>query len=236
MIRFRDVHKSFAHPVLAGVNLFVPRGARWGLIGPGASGKSVVLKLMCGLMQPDAGEIVVETAHQTDGAPNVGVLFQQNALFDYLTVFENVAFPLRRKSSLSEDEITERVRLRLRKVGLAGNEEKFPAQLSGGMRKRCAIARASVAQPDLLIYDEPTAGLDPVTTSRMYDLLRADQEETDATVVLASSDVDSLRDYATHLALIHHGKILYDGPATAIVDAADPRVRQFVRGEIEGPL
>jgi phospholipid/cholesterol/gamma-HCH transport system ATP-binding protein len=104
------------------------------------------------------------------------------------------------------------------------------------MRKRCAIARASVAQPELLIYDEPTAGLDPVTTSRMYDLLRADQDETGATVVLASSDVDSLREYATHMALIHHGKILYDGTAGAIADAPDPMVRQFVRGEVEGPL
>ncbi|MEK6607695.1 MAG: ATP-binding cassette domain-containing protein [Myxococcota bacterium] len=244
MIQLRDVFKSFDRPVLHGVSLEVPRGAAWGLIGPGASGKSVLLKLVCGLLRPDAGAVEVAgrdvAALDDDGLASVrariGMLFQQNALFDFMTVHENVAFPLRRTTTLPDDEIHRRVRERLRAVGLAGSEEKFPSQLSGGMRKRCAIARASVARPELVIYDEPTAGLDPVTTSRIYDLLRADQQETGATVLVVSSDVDGLRGFVTRMAMIHQGRIRYDGEAAGIEDAADPVVRQFVRGELEGPL
>lgn len=226
------------------IDVHVPRGAVWGLVGPGASGKSVILKIICGLVRPDGGAVEIDgrdvaaldAAALAEVRGRMGVLFQQNALFDFMTVFENVAFPLRRTADLPEDEIDRRVRERLRRVGLAGSEEKTPAQLSGGMRKRCAIARASVARPEIVIYDEPTAGLDPVTTSRIHDLLRADQEETGATVVVVSSDVDGLRRFASRMAMLHRGRILYDGPTDAIEDAADPVVRQFVRGELEGPL
>jgi len=244
VIELRSVRKAFREPLLDGIDLSVPRGAVWGLIGPGASGKSVVLKLMCGLIRPDAGTVEVtgldlarlDEAELTSMRARFGMLFQQNALFDFMTVYENVAFPLRRTLELPEQEMDRRVRERLRKVGLAGSEHKMPSELSGGMRKRCAIARASVARPEVVIYDEPTAGLDPVTTSRIYDLLRADQEETGATVVVVSSDVDGLRRFATRMAMIYQGRIRYDGPAEAIEDADDAVVRQFVRGELEGPL
>src|SRR5439155_22144689 len=165
MIALRGVRKTFEgrpRPLLDGIDLSIARGETWGLIGPGASGKSVLLKLICGLMAPDAG--TVEVAEQR----LIGMLFQNNALFDFMTVGENVAFPLTRSGKLPQDEIDRRVDERLRHVGLAGSERKFPNELSGGMRKRAALARAVIAQPPILIYDEPTAGLDPVTTSKIY--------------------------------------------------------------------
>ena len=125
---------------------------------------------------------------------------------------------------------------RLRAVGLAEHKDKMPSQLSGGQRKRVALARAVVARPSIIIYDEPTAGLDPVTTSKIYDLLRREREETGATVVVVSSDVDALRGFAGRMAMLYKGKLRYDGPAATIADCDDPVVRQFVRGELRGPL
>jgi phospholipid/cholesterol/gamma-HCH transport system ATP-binding protein len=151
-------------------------------------------------------------------------------------VAENVAFPLVRRGGLSKDEIDARVRDRLRAVGLAGSEDKAPSQLSGGMKKRVGMARATIAEADLVIYDEPTAGLDPVTTSKVYDLLKNDHEQRKNTVVAVSSDVSSLIEFVDRVALVYKGRLLYDGPAKEIGDAEDPIVRQFVRGELEGPI
>lgn len=245
MIRFDAVHKTFSdEPLLAGIDLDIPRGVRWGLIGPGASGKTVLLKLMCGLIRPDHGRIVVDQRDVTSLCEDallelrlrIGMLFQNYALFDFMTVGENVAFPLVRRGGIEKDELEERVQLRLRAVGLAGSEAKFPSELSGGMKKRVGIARATIARPDLVIYDEPTAGLDPVTTSKIYDLLRDDHARTGGTVVAISSDVTALRTFVDRIAMIYKGRILYDGPADGIADASDPVVRQFVHGLLEGPL
>ncbi|HTJ45729.1 MAG TPA: ATP-binding cassette domain-containing protein, partial [Kofleriaceae bacterium] len=130
----------------------------------------------------------------------------------------------------------QRVADRLRAVGLAGTETKLPSELSGGMKKRAGIARATVARPDIVIYDEPTAGLDPVTTSKIYDLLAADQKETGGTVIAVSSDVAALAAFVDEIAFLYKGKIHYRGPASSLADAPDPIVRQFVRGDVEGPL
>jgi phospholipid/cholesterol/gamma-HCH transport system ATP-binding protein len=243
VILLEQVSKSFRQPLLAGIDLHIPRGTIWGLVGPGASGKSVLLKLICGLLRPDAGRVAVggtaiaEADEQELAAvrARVGMLFQNNALFDFMTVLENVAFPLVR-AGVPRPEAEERAAARLRRVGLAGSEHKTPSQLSGGMKKRVGIARASVAAPELVIYDEPTAGLDPVTTSKIYDLLRADQEATTATVIAVSSDVDCLRRFAGRMAMLYDGRLRYDGPSDAITDSDDAVVRQFVRGELEGPL
>lgn len=244
-IRLRDVRKSYGrHDVLAGVSLDVPRGGRLGLIGPAASGKSVVCKLVCGLEQPDRGEIEVlgETvAGKREvqlGAlrQRIGMLFQNYALFDFLTVAGNVAFPLEQRGGMAPEAIAERVATRLRAVGLAGSEGKLTGELSGGMKKRVGIARATVADAELVIYDEPTAGLDPVTTQKIYDLLTADQQRTGATVLAVSSDVVALAKFVDEIAFLYHGHIVYRGPAATIADAPDPLVRQFVRGELEGPL
>src|SRR5262249_48727180 len=141
-----------------------------------------------------------------------------------------------RRGGLPADEIARRASERLRAVGLAGSEGKFPGELSGGMRKRAGIARALIADPDVVIYDEPTAGLDPVTTPEIYALLRAERDGTGATVVVVSSDVAALRQFVPRLAMLHQGCMRYDGPSAGAEDAGDPVVRQFVRGELEGPL
>jgi phospholipid/cholesterol/gamma-HCH transport system ATP-binding protein len=244
-IRLADVHKRFGRRVvLAGVTLELQRGARVGLIGPAASGKSVICKLACGLEQADRGRVdVLGTAlagkREVElGAlrRRIGFLFQNYALFDFLSVERNVAFPLEQRGGMSASEIASRVAERLRSVGLVGSEHKLTGELSGGMKKRVGIARATVADAEIVIYDEPTAGLDPVTTQKIYDLLAADQARTGATVLAVSSDVVALAKFVDEIAFLYHGRIIYRGPAATIADAPDPLVRQFVRGELEGPL
>jgi len=244
-IRVANVSKRYGHrEVLDDVSLVLAPGQRLGLIGPAAAGKSVLLKLICGLEQPTTGEIellgtsVVGKRESAlgDVRKRVGMLFQNPALFDYLTVAGNVAFPLEQRGGLDAPIIAERVANRLRAVGLAGSEHKLTGELSGGMKKRVGIARATVADAELVIYDEPTAGLDPVTTQKIYDLLAADQQRTGATVLAVSSDVGALAQFVDEIAFLYRGTILYRGPAATIADAPDPLVRQFVRGELEGPL
>lgn len=244
-IRLVDVHKRYGRrSVLEGVSLDVAPGSRLGLIGPAASGKSVLLKLVCGLEQPDRGAVEV-LGEPLAGKREVelgvlrrriGMLFQNYALFDFLTVARNVAFPLEQRGGLTADAIASRVAERLRAVGLAGSEHKLTAELSGGMKKRVGIARATVADAEIVLYDEPTAGLDPVTTQKIYDLLAADHARTGATVLAVSSDVVALAGFVEEIAFVHRGRIRYRGPAATIADAPDPLVRQFVRGELEGPL
>ena len=246
MVELDNVVKSFprAGRLLDGVTLHVDQGTRWGLVGPGASGKTVLLKLIAGLLEPDAGKITVAGHDITQASEEelqavrvrIGMLFQNYALFDFMTVAENVAFPLVRRGGVPRHEIEERVADRLKSVGLHGSEHKRPSELSGGMKRRVGIARATITQPEIVIYDEPTAGLDPVTTSKVYELLRADHEETRGTVLAVSSDVAALRRFVSRIAFLYQGKLHYDGPADAIDDAEDPVVRQFVRGELEGPL
>ena len=240
-----DVHKRYgARTVLDGISLAIPAGQRLGLIGPAASGKSVLCKLVCGLEQPERGTIEV-LGERVDGKREtelgalrrrIGMLFQNYALFDFLTVEQNVAFPLEQRGELARDAIAKRVAERLRAVGLAGSEQKLSGELSGGMKKRVGIARATVADAELVIYDEPSAGLDPVTTQKIYDLLSADQARTGATVLAVSSDVVALASFVDEIAFLYQGRIVYRGSAKTIADAPDPLVRQFVRGELEGPL
>jgi phospholipid/cholesterol/gamma-HCH transport system ATP-binding protein len=245
VIRLAGVSKRYgAHTVLDDVSLDVMPGKRLGLIGPAASGKSVLCKLVCGLEAPDRGAIevfgesVVGKREAQLGAlrRRIGMLFQNYALFDFLSVERNVAFPLEQRGELAAEAITARVADRLRAVGLAGSEAKLTAELSGGMKKRVGIARATVADAELVIYDEPSAGLDPVTTQKIYDLLHADQVRTGATVLAVSSDVTALAAFVDEIAFVHRGKLAYRGPAATIFDAPDPMVRQFVRGELEGPM
>lgn len=219
------------------------------MCGPGASGKSLLLKIICGLVRPESGSVEVAGADLGGASPDllrkiqsqIGYLFQNNALFDSMTVFENVAFPLRqrvrfRQESLDEHQLLERVSEALRGVGLATHAEKMPSQLSGGQRKRVALARAVVARPPLLIYDEPTAGLDPVTTAKIYDLLKAEQKLTQSTTLIVSSDLDAMRRFASRMLMVYRGALCYDGPSVGMEDSPSPVVRQFVRGELDGPL
>jgi len=244
VIALRDVHKRFGqHVVLDGVSVEVATGGRLGIIGPAASGKSVLLKVMSGLLPVDRGTVTIDGVDITEKSEEglaavrarIGFLFQNYALFDFMTVGDNVAFPLVRRGT-APDEIAKRVEDRLRAVGLGGNAGKLPSELSGGMKKRVGIARATIAHPEIVIYDEPTAGLDPVTTSKVYDLLRADQETHGSTLIAVSSDVSALVAFVDTVAFLYKGRIHYQGPAATLSDAPDPVVRQFVRGELEGPL
>jgi phospholipid/cholesterol/gamma-HCH transport system ATP-binding protein len=244
-VRLHGVARRYhRRDVLTGVSLEIARGARLGLIGPAASGKTVLCKLVCGLERPDRGAIDVlgapiAGAREAELGPvrrRIGMLFQSHALFDFLTVAQNVAFPLEQRGGLSAEAIAARVAGRLRAVGLAGSEDKLTAELSGGMKKRVGIARATVADPELVIYDEPTAGLDPVTTQKIYDLMAADHARTGATVLAVSSDVTALAGFVDEIAFLYRGQLLYRGPAATIADAPEPIVRQFVRGELDGPL
>jgi len=244
-IRLADVAKRYGRrEILAGISLEVAPGSRLGLIGPAASGKSVILKLVAGLEQPDRGRIDVLGTELVGKREvelgrvrrRIGMLFQNYALFDFLTVERNVAFPLEQRGGMNAEDIATRVAERLRAVGLAGSEHKLTGELSGGMKKRVGIARATVADAELVIYDEPTAGLDPVTTQKIYDLLAADQVRTKATVIAVSSDVVALAGFVDEIAFLYQGKLIYRGPAATIADAPDPMVRQFVRGDLEGPL
>ncbi len=244
MIRAQGLYKSFDSPLLRGLDLHVPAGTIYGLIGPAACGKSVLFKLLSGLVQPDAGSVqiggreVVGADAQTleEIRAGLGMLFQNNALFDFMTVGENVAFPLRRMFTLPEDELARRVATQLASVGLDGYQGRMPSQLSGGQRKRVGVARAAITEAPVLLYDEPAAGLDPVTSVRLFELLRKTQREQNTTVLVISSDLDRLLDVTDRVGMMYRGRLIFEGTSEEARSSSDPYVRQFVLGLADGPL
>jgi phospholipid/cholesterol/gamma-HCH transport system ATP-binding protein len=250
VIRVAGLSKSVHPPgggrrtILRDVSLSVPEGCLYGLIGPGASGKSVLLKMITGLMRPDSGTVQIGDDRITGASElelqqyrkRIGMLFQNNALFDYLTVFDNIAFPLRRLYEPPEDEVRERVAERLACVSLSGFEQRMPAGLSGGQKKRVGVARATVTRAPIVLYDEPAAGLDPVTSQKIFDLLRAEQRASSATVIMVSSDLDRLLTVTDRVGMMYRGELLFDGTTEEARASQEPRVRQFVHGLTEGPL
>jgi len=209
-----------------------------GLIGPGGVGKSVILKLICGLLRPNAGKLLLngQDLTQISGEQlmaqraQIGMIFQNNALFDHLNVRENIAFPLRRLGSYSEEEILRRLRRRLKQVQLPDVEELLPGELSGGMKKRICLARATIHEPSLMLCDDPTAGLDPVTTRRIFHLLKRLQAENQATAIIVSHELEYLMEICDQLLMLDQGRVLFWGPPEAVAEAPE-RVRQFVTGE-----
>lgn len=245
MIHIEGLTKSFGGmPVLRGVHLDVPKGCLYGLIGPGAAGKSVLLKMLTGLLRPDAGRVIIDEkdVHQLSDLElqtfrlKFGMLFQNNALFDYMTVGENIAFPLRRLFNLPEAEVQQRIVERLKVVSLPGFADRLPAGLSGGQKKRVGVARATVSQAEIVLYDEPAAGLDPVTSQRIFELLRAEQRAAGATVIMVSSDLDRLLTVTDRVGMLHKGRLIFDGTTAEAQSSSDPYVRQFVHGLTDGPL
>jgi phospholipid/cholesterol/gamma-HCH transport system ATP-binding protein len=245
VIRVESVWKSFGKQmVLRDVSLQVPTGQIFGLIGPGASGKSVLTKTFCGLVKPDRGAIEVDgkdisklseiSLHTVRS--QFGMQFQNNALFTHLTVAENVAFPLRRLTNQGAEEIRKNVAERLEAVGLGGFEDRMPSDLSGGQKKRVGVARATVTQPPVIIYDEPTAGLDPVTSQKIFDLLRGEQRATGNTIVVISSDVAGLLTVLDRVGMMLRGQLIFEGTVEEARTSVEPHVKQFVHGETEGPL
>ena len=245
MIRTVNLHKSFGRQrVLAGVNLEIPDGTIYVIIGSSGAGKSCLLKHFIGLLRPDQGEVWVdgeEVSTLRGRALNsvrarFGMLFQGGALFDSLSVYDNVAFPLREKTRLSEAVIRERVHERLAQVGLSGVNHKFPSELSGGMRKRAALARALVSQPEILLFDEPTTGLDPIRVNAIHQLILDLHRLLHFTAVIVSHEIPEIFSLATHVAMLHGGVIVATGTPAEIQASPDPVVQQFITGQIEGPI
>lgn len=237
LIRCRGVERSFRHnAVLRGVSLDVHAGDALVLLGGSGSGKSVLLKHLNGLLRADAGSVEVngtrlDTLDEDALVPirrAVGMLFQQGALFDSLTVGDNVAFPLREHRMLPEAQIPARVAEALDMVGLEGTQRLMPAELSGGMRKRAALARALVLEPKVLLYDEPTTGLDPVVAAKINHLIRDLQRRLGVTSVVVTHDLASAFFVADHIAFLYEGRIRFTGTPAQARAAADPPLREFL--------
>jgi len=245
MIALRKVSKAFDHQVvLDNLDLDVPSGKITAIIGPSGGGKSVLLKHMIGLLKPDSGQILVDGENIVPmgrGELNrvrerFGVLFQNAALFDSMTVFENVAFPLEEKTRLSRQEIRDRVHLALEHVGLRSVDEKYPDQISGGMKKRVGLARALLLNPAIILFDEPTTGLDPIICNAMHRLILDTHAQFGFTAVIVTHEVPAIFEVCDYVAMLYRGKILFHGTPEEIRASEDPAVRQFIQGELEGPL
>lgn len=242
-IEFRHVSKSFGdHEVLSGLNLSVKQGETLTIIGGSGSGKSVTLKLLLGLLDPDDGGIffrganIVDMTHEglIQMRSRIGMLFQGAALFDSLTVFDNVAYPLVEHHQYSQEEIARIVGEKLDLVGLAGTESMYPADLSGGMKKRVGLARAIAVNPDVVLYDEPTTGLDPANTNRINEMILRLQEVLKVTSLVVTHDMASAFKVSDRLALLHNRAIEFCGTVEEVKKSANPVVQNFIHGEIGG--
>jgi len=244
-VEFVDVHKAFGrNKILRGLNMGLPNDRISMILGPSGTGKSVCIKHMVGLLYPDEGDVLVHG----ESVPNMaddelfemrkkfGVLFQDGALFGSMNLYDNVAFPLRQHTDKGEEEIGEIVGRRLREVGLADAVEKMPNELSGGMRKRAGFARALVLDPDIVLFDEPDSGLDPVRTALLCELIQEIHEENGGAYVVITHDIMSARRVAEYIAVLWKGRIVESGPADELFNSDNPFVRQFLSGEAQGPL
>jgi phospholipid/cholesterol/gamma-HCH transport system ATP-binding protein len=245
VLRLVDVEKTLdGRKVLDGITIAVPRGQSTAIIGLSGAGKSLLLKHMIGLMKPDRGQVLLDGIDINrltrqglyETRKRFGMLFQSGALFDSLTVFENVAFPLREKTDMPEAKIREKVRGILRKVGLEKAEEKFPDELSGGMVRRVALARAVVMDPEIILFDEPTTGLDPIIRNSILNLICRTYHEHHFTMVMISHDLPDIFQWCHHVAVVHGGKVVEVGTPEEIRNSVTPLVRQLVDGDIAGPV
>ncbi len=239
LIEFRDVQKAFGKKVVyRSLNLSIEEGESLTIIGGSGQGKSVLLKMLIGLLRIDNGSIFfdgtdVSKLTERQYAPvrrRVAMLFQASALFDSLDVKENVAYGLREQLQMSESEISERVRESLSYVGLPGTEEMWPSDLSGGMKKRVSLARALAIRPEVLLYDEPTTGLDPINVHRIIDLILHLKEQLDVTSVVVTHDMDAATAVSDRIAMIQDGEVIFSGTPDELPTATDRRVRDFIEG------
>ena len=237
VIEVRDLWKTFGgNQVLKGVWLKMLPGTTTVVLGASGSGKTVLMKHIMGLFKRDRGEVIVDGENisamdrqqLSKFRTRMGMVFQNSALFDSLTVGENVAFPLREHTKLSDEEIKKRVRDMLAVVELFGVEDKFPAELSGGMRKRVGLARAIVREPKIVLYDEPTTGLDPLTTESVDDMIIGAREKLHVTSVVISHDIGSAFHIGDHIAMLHEGKIVEEGPPEKLRHTNEPHTKHFL--------
>lgn len=237
MISVQGLKKSFnGFPVLKGIDLHMARGTTTVVLGGSGSGKTVLMKHIIGLLKPDEGQVIVDGQNiSTMGRAELnvfrermGMVFQGAALFDSMTVGDNVAFPLREHTKMSESEIKDRVKEKLAVVDLHDVEQKFPAELSGGMRKRVGLARAIIREPKIVLYDEPTTGLDPLTTESVDQMILMAREKLGVTSVVISHDIGSAFHIADRIAVINEGVIVEEGPPADVRKTQEPFTRQFL--------
>lgn len=245
MVQIHNLHKFFeGQHVLRGVQLAVAQGEILVIIGRSGGGKSVLLKHLMGLLLPDEGGVAIEGVEITTLRGRAldrlrerfGVVFQGGALFDSLTVFDNVAFPLREKTRLPEEAIREKALTQLKQVGLADMGHKYPAEVSGGMRKRVALARALTMEPEVVLFDEPTTGLDPIMVNAIHRLILDLHRRIGFTAILVSHEIPEIFGIADRVAMLHEGVMIEEGTPEAIQSSANPVVRQFISGDPEGPI
>lgn len=246
MIFFKNVTKSFgSRTILDDLNLHVPKGKITVIIGKSGEGKSVTIKHIMGLLKPTRGEVMVngenisqyDTVKIKEYRKTTGMLFQHAALFDSLSVKENVAFPLREHFELSEKELTSKVERALEQVGLPGIENKFPAELSTGEKKRVGLARALVHKPKLILYDEPTTGMDPLVSEMIDNLIvKVNKEEKELTSIVISHDLKAALEVGEKLVMLYKGKVQFEGSPSEFKETNDPIIRQFFAGKVEGPM
>lgn len=244
-IKIVELHKSFdGKRVLKGVNLDIEPGETMVIIGQSGSGKSVLIKHIIGIMKPDSGEIYIDGQEITSLnneelmklSRKFGLLFQAAALFDSLTVEENVAFGLRRHTNLPEEKIREIVEASLARVGLRGVEKLLPYELSGGMKKRVGLARAIAYHPEIILYDEPTTGLDPIRADAINQLILQMKQELKVTSIIITHDMSTTYKVADRVAMLYDGRIIEIGTPEEIKNSANPVVQQFIHGRATGPI
>lgn len=245
MIEARQLsYRIGGNSILRRLDLIVEKGETVAVMGMSGAGKSTLLKCIAGLQSPTGGQLFVDgtdIARMPENELNgirsrIGMVFQYAALFDSLNVYENVCFGLKRHQRISEMEVREVVQAKLSMVGLPRTEELMPSELSGGMQKRVGLARALAMNPDILLYDEPTAGLDPITSATIADLIMKTREEVGATSVVVSHDLAAIKRVASKIAMLHRGKIVALGTVEKMENSDNPVVRQFMTGSTDGPI
>ncbi|ODS33960.1 MAG: ABC transporter ATP-binding protein [Candidatus Scalindua rubra] len=239
IIELKDVHTAFnGQKVHSGINLCIKEGEVMSLIGSSGVGKSVLLKELIGILKPDKGEILVmgtniiplKEEELIKIRRNIGILFQGSALFDSLTVYENIAYPLLEHMKLKEKEIKEKVREKLSLVGLEGVEEKMPDELSGGMKKRVGLARAIAVEPKIIMYDEPTTGIDPITAEKINELILSLQSKLGITTIVVTHDLHCVKKVTDRLAMLSEGKIITEGTWDEFENSEIKVIRDFIAG------
>ncbi len=245
MIKLIDVYKAFdTQEVHKGINLEIKSGAITVMIGPSGTGKSVLLKEVMGLIKPDSGKIIIDGTNITEldkvelvkFRRKFGILFQNAALFDSMNVYNNVAFPIREHTKYKESKIADIVEEKLGLVGLTGHNHKYPSELSGGMQKRVGLARALALEPDIMLYDEPTTGLDPIMTDVVDNLIYDTQQKLNITSVVISHDISSVLKIADYVGMIYKGEVVFYGSKDEISNSDNPYVKQFFSGSQNGPM
>lgn len=245
MIKITGLKKSFgAKKVLDGVDLEIEKGKITVIIGRSGEGKSVLIKHIIGLLKPDEGKILLDDVELTamsgrelgEVRKRFGMLFQGAALFDSMTVAENVGFALKEHTDLADEDILSTVKEKLRRVGLVGVEDMMPAELSGGMKKRVGLARAIVMDPEIVLFDEPTTGLDPIMSDSVADLVLDTQKALNTTYILITHDIPFTYKIADKIAMLHEGKIICEGTVEQMKKNEDPILRQFLEGRAQGPI